>query len=39
MESLREAESQTGAQNREAVQLRALEREAAANRALYRNLP
>ncbi len=33
--SLREAESQTGAQNREAVQLRALEREAAANRALF----
>lgn len=34
-ESLAEAESQTGAQNREAVQLRALEREAAANRTLY----
>ena len=34
-ESLREAESETGAQNREAIQLRALEREAAANRTLY----
>ncbi len=34
-ESLREAESQTGAQNREAIQLRALEREAAANRTLF----
>jgi succinoglycan biosynthesis transport protein ExoP len=33
--SLRESEQQTGAQNREAVQLRALEREAAANRVLY----
>ncbi|KAA9133078.1 polysaccharide biosynthesis tyrosine autokinase [Marinihelvus fidelis] len=33
--SLREAESRSGAQNREAVQLRALEREAAANRALF----
>jgi len=34
-DSLREAELQSGAQNREAVQLRALEREAAANRVLY----
>ncbi len=34
-QSLREAESETGAQNREAIQLRALEREAAANRTLY----
>jgi uncharacterized protein involved in exopolysaccharide biosynthesis len=34
-ESLREVEMQTGAQNREAIQLRALEREAAANRALH----
>lgn len=33
--SLREAESASGLQNREAIQLRALEREAAANRALY----
>ncbi len=36
-QSLREAESETGAQNREAIQLRALEREAAANRTLYEN--
>jgi len=36
-DSLREAESETGAQNREAIQLRALEREAAANRTLYEN--
>ena len=34
-QSLREAESETGLQNREAIQLRALEREAAANRTLY----
>lgn len=34
-QSLAEAERQTGAQNREAVQLRALEREAAANRTLF----
>ncbi|MEE4173832.1 MAG: polysaccharide biosynthesis tyrosine autokinase [Xanthomonadales bacterium] len=34
-DSLREAESETGVQNREAIQLRALEREAAANRTLY----
>ena len=33
--SLRESEQQSGVQNREAVQLRALEREAAANRVLY----
>ena len=33
--SLRAAELQSGTQNREAVQLRALEREAAANRLLY----
>jgi capsular exopolysaccharide synthesis family protein len=33
--SLREAETATGAQNREAIQLRALEREAAATRALF----
>lgn len=33
--SLAEAERMSGAQNREAVQLRALEREAAANRALF----
>ena len=33
--SLRESEQQSGTQNREAVQLRALEREAAANRVLY----
>ncbi|MEE8339645.1 MAG: GumC family protein, partial [Xanthomonadales bacterium] len=33
--SLHEAEKQSGAQNREAVQLRALEREATANRVLY----
>ncbi|MFB3078541.1 MAG: GumC family protein, partial [Lysobacterales bacterium] len=33
--SLQEAEKQSGAQNREAVQLRALEREATANRVLY----
>ncbi len=33
--SLRESEQQSGAQNREAVQLRALEREATANRVLY----
>lgn len=34
-DSLREAESASGMQNREAIQLRALEREAAANRALH----
>jgi len=34
-ESVAEAERQSGALNREAVQLRALEREAAANRVLY----
>jgi succinoglycan biosynthesis transport protein ExoP len=33
--SLRESEQQSGEQNRESVQLRALEREAAANRVLY----
>ncbi len=33
--SLREAQSRTSAQNKEAVQLRALEREAKANRALF----
>ena len=33
--SLQDAEKQSGAQNREAVQLRALEREATANRVLY----
>jgi succinoglycan biosynthesis transport protein ExoP len=33
--SLRESEQETGEQQREAVQLRALEREAAANRVLY----
>ncbi len=33
--SLNEAEQATGAQNREAIQLRALEREAAASRALF----
>lgn len=33
--SLAEAERETGAQNREAVQLRALERESAANRTLF----
>jgi len=33
--SLQNAEQQSGAQNQEAVQLRALEREAAANRVLY----
>ncbi len=33
--SLREAEQQSSTQNREAVQLRALEREATANRVLY----
>jgi capsular exopolysaccharide synthesis family protein len=33
--SLREAEGETSAQNKEAIQLRALQREAAANRALY----
>jgi len=33
--SLRESEQQSGTQNREAVQLRALEREATANRVLY----
>ena len=33
--SLRESEQQSGVQNRESVQLRALEREAAANRVLY----
>ena len=35
--SLRELESVSGAQSQEAVQLRALEREAAANRALFEN--
>lgn len=35
--SLAEAESRSGAQSREAVQLRALEREAAANRTLFEN--
>jgi capsular exopolysaccharide synthesis family protein len=35
--SLAELESQSGFQNQEAVQLRALEREAAANRALFEN--
>jgi capsular exopolysaccharide synthesis family protein len=34
-ESLAEAETATGEQNREAIQLRALEREAAASRALF----
>jgi capsular exopolysaccharide synthesis family protein len=34
-ESLRVAESETGLANRQAIQLRALEREAAANRALF----
>jgi capsular exopolysaccharide synthesis family protein len=34
-QSLQEAETAAGAQNREAIQLRALEREAAANRALF----
>ena len=34
-QSLAAAERQSGSQNREAVQLRALEREAAANRTLY----
>ncbi len=34
-QSLKDAELQSGTQNREAVQLRALEREAAANRVLY----
>jgi uncharacterized protein involved in exopolysaccharide biosynthesis len=33
--SLREAQGQTSEQNKEAIQLRALQREAAANRALY----
>jgi capsular exopolysaccharide synthesis family protein len=33
--SLREAEGETSTQNKEAIQLRALQREAAANRALY----
>ena len=33
--SVREAEAATGEQNREAIQLRALEREAAASRALF----
>ena len=33
--SLREAQGETSEQNKEAIQLRALEREAAANRALY----
>ena len=35
--SLAELESETGFQNKESVQLRALEREAAANRALFEN--
>jgi succinoglycan biosynthesis transport protein ExoP len=35
--SLRELEAVSGAQSQEAVQLRALEREAAANRALFEN--
>jgi succinoglycan biosynthesis transport protein ExoP len=34
-QSLREAEAAAGVQNQKAIQLRALEREAAANRALY----
>lgn len=36
-QSLADAEQATGMQNREAVQLRALEREAAANRTLFEN--